>query len=60
MASILVLFLSVLSPALAWQSKDKKDEKKKPEPFKIEKHTQGMGLYMLGPIAPDKKSILLA
>ena len=60
---ILTLFLSALSPALARQSKDKKDEKKdekkKPEPFKIEKHTQGMGLYTFGPVSPDKKTILL-
>jgi Tol biopolymer transport system component len=48
--------------ALSAQSKDKKekkDEKKKPEPFKVEKHTQAMGLYTLGPISPDKKTILL-
>lgn len=60
---ILTLFMSAFSPALAWQSKDKKDEKKdekkKPEPFKIEKHTQGMGLYTFGPLSPDKKTILV-
>lgn len=39
--------------------KDKKDEKKKPEPFKVEKHTQGMSLQSLGPVSPDKKTILL-
>ncbi|HJQ68144.1 MAG TPA: hypothetical protein VKA70_04195 [Blastocatellia bacterium] len=48
---------------MARQSKDKKDdqkdEKKKPEPFKIEKHTQGMGLYTFGPVSPDKRSILV-
>ena len=37
---------------------DKKEEKK-PEPFKIQKLTQGMGLYAIGPLSPDKKSILL-
>ncbi|HEX5735045.1 MAG TPA: hypothetical protein VF131_19600 [Blastocatellia bacterium] len=60
---ILTLFLSALSPAVARQSKDKKDEKKdekkKPEPFKIEKHTQGMGLYTLGPVSPDRKTVLV-
>ena len=59
LVSIMVLVASANGPALALQSKDKKDEKKKPEPFKIEKHTQGMGLYMLGPLSPDKKTILL-
>jgi Tol biopolymer transport system component len=39
---------------------DKQDEKKKKaEPFKVEKLTQGMGLYSIGPVSPDKQSILL-
>jgi Tol biopolymer transport system component len=52
--------------ASAVQSKDKKDkkdekneEKRKPEPFKIEQHTKAMGLYSLGPVSPDRKTILL-
>jgi len=40
-------------------SKDEKKEAKKPEPFKIQKLTQGMSLYAIGPVSPDKKSILL-
>jgi len=40
-------------------SKEEKKEAKKPEPFKIQKLTQGMGLYAIGPVSPDKKSILL-
>jgi Tol biopolymer transport system component len=40
-------------------SKDEKKEGKKPEPFKIQKLTQGMSLYAIGPVSPDKKSILL-
>jgi Tol biopolymer transport system component len=33
--------------------------KKRPSPYKIQKVTQGMGLYAFGPVSPDKKSILL-
>src|SRR5262249_482852 len=40
-------------------SKDEKKEARKPEPFKIQKLTQGLGLYAIGPVSPDKKSILL-
>jgi Tol biopolymer transport system component len=39
--------------------KSEKTEEKKTEPFKITKLTQGMGLYAIGPVSPDKKSILL-
>ena len=38
---------------------DKKDEKKITEKLKITRITQGMGLYTIGPISPDRKSILL-
>src|SRR5262249_61161328 len=41
------------------KSKDEKKEARKPEPFKIQKLTQGLGLYAIGPVSPDKKSILL-
>jgi Tol biopolymer transport system component len=42
------------------QSDDKKDDKKKKaEPYKVQRVTQGMGLYAFGPISPDKQSILL-
>ena len=54
-----VFFTGPHAPALPRQSKEKKDEKKKAEPFKVEKLTQGMGLYSLGPLSPDKRSILL-
>src|SRR5262249_40584459 len=37
---------------------DKKEEKKT-EPFKIQRLTQGLGLYAIGPVSPDGKSILL-
>lgn len=44
----------------AGQSDQKKDEKKKKtEPFKVERITQGMGLYNFGPVSPDGKSLLL-
>ena len=56
---MMVFFIGSFTSVLSRQSKDKKDEKKKAEPFKIERITQGMGLYSLGPISPDKKSLLL-
>jgi len=37
----------------------KKDDKKIPEPFKVQQLTQGMGLTSVGPVSPDKKSVLL-
>lgn len=41
------------------KTKDEKKEDKKPDAFKVQKLTQGMGLYSIGPVSPDKKSILL-
>ncbi len=38
---------------------DSPDKKKVVEPYKIEKLTQGMGLYSLGAVSPDGKSMLL-
>ncbi|MFL6277138.1 MAG: hypothetical protein ACJ74G_18295 [Blastocatellia bacterium] len=47
-------------PAVAQKKDEKKEDKKKPaETLKIERVTQGMGLYGLGPISPDRKSLLL-
>jgi len=60
-AGLLISAFSVFAgPGFCAQDKkeDKKEEKK-PEPFKIQKLTQGMGLYSIGPVSPDKKSILL-
>ena len=57
---MLVLICSLASHGARAQSDDKKDDKKKKaEPFKIQKMTQGMGLYAFGSISPDKQSILL-
>ncbi|MEW6207213.1 MAG: hypothetical protein AB1631_02530 [Acidobacteriota bacterium] len=59
--SVIVMLVAqgFLSPVAA-QSDQKKDEKKKKtEPFKIERITQGMGLYNFGPVSPDGKSLLL-
>lgn len=54
------LFFSVSStPAQETKPKDEKKEEKKPDAFKIQKLTQGMGLYSIGPVSPDKKSVLL-
>lgn len=54
--------LLLASSATAQKKDDKKDEKKKsPETLKIQRVTQGMGLYAIGPLSPDrKKAILLA
>jgi len=57
-----LFFPSPTMPAAAGQdskTKDEKKEAKKPEPFKIHQLTQGMGLYSIGPLSPDKKSVLL-
>ncbi len=60
----IAMILTVLSSAYqlsGYQSdkSEKKEDKKTPEPFKIQKLTQGMGLSAIGPVSPDKKSILL-
>src|ERR1044071_6389741 len=46
-------------PRAGAQSDQKKEDKKKPEPFKIQKVTQGMGFTSFGPLSPNKKSIIL-
>src|SRR5262245_47727615 len=63
--SLLFAILSTILAALvgqasmaAPQDSDKKEEKK-PEPFKIRRLTQEMGLYSIGPVSPDKQSVLL-
>jgi Tol biopolymer transport system component len=47
------------APAQDQKTKDEKKEEKKPDAFKIQKLTQGMGLFAVGPVSPDKKSVLL-
>ena len=37
----------------------REEKKKEPEPFKVEKITQEMGLYALGPVSPDGKQVAL-
>lgn len=59
-----ILFAGSMPPQIAIaQSDKKKDEKKedkKPkETLKIQKVTQGMGLYAIGPMSPDKQFVLL-
>src|SRR5436190_11509539 len=39
--------------------KEEKKEEKKPDAFKVKQLTHGMGLYAIGPVSPDKQSILL-
>src|SRR5438477_10656912 len=61
-ALFLALLLISSAPSATGQdakSKDEKKEAKKVEPFKIQQITQGMGLYSIGPVSPDKKSVLL-
>ncbi|HTG15198.1 MAG TPA: hypothetical protein VK747_08005 [Blastocatellia bacterium] len=53
------LILSVSSLVTSQTDAKKDDKKKKPEPFKIQQLTQGMGLYAIGAISPDRQSILL-
>ena len=59
----LLLWLAVSLPLFSFgkpQTETKKEEKKKKtEPFKIRQVTQGMGLYALGQISPDRNSVLL-
>ncbi|HEU4386535.1 MAG TPA: hypothetical protein VFV34_01975, partial [Blastocatellia bacterium] len=47
------------APGQSEPKKGDKKEDKKPEPFKIRRVTQGMGLQALGPVSPDGKSIVL-
>ncbi|MFY9554956.1 MAG: hypothetical protein WAV20_22275 [Blastocatellia bacterium] len=58
---VLVFFLSSVSVRTQQEpkTKEEKKEEKRPEPFKIQKLTQGMGLYSIGPLSPDKKSVIL-
>lgn len=55
-----MLFSSV-SGAIRQDAKARNDKSdaKKTEPFKISRLTQSMGLSSIGPVSPDKKSILL-
>src|SRR6266478_9363978 len=55
----LPLFPVSSAPAQEPKTKDEKKEEKKPDAFKIQKLTQGMGLYAVGPVSPDRKSVLL-
>jgi len=56
---LFAIFITLLSSNQVSSQSDKKDDKKTPEPFKIQRLTQGMGLSSIGPVSPDKKSILL-
>ena len=41
------------------KSKEEQKEEKRPDAFKSQRLTQSFGLYSIGPVSPDKKSILL-
>jgi Tol biopolymer transport system component len=53
------LMLSLTGLVRSQTDSKKDDKKKKPEPFKIQQLTQGMGLYAIGAISPNRQSILL-
>jgi Tol biopolymer transport system component len=58
--SAIILLLSVAPAASYGQKKEGKEEKKKEvELYKVERLTQAMGLYSIGPVSPDRRSILL-
>jgi Tol biopolymer transport system component len=58
---ILAVQLSSASRASTQEpkTKEEKREEKKPDAFKVRQLTQGMGLYAIGAVSPDKQSILL-
>ncbi len=60
-AAIPFILLAIsITPAQSDKKKDEKKEEKKPkETLKIQRVTQGMGLYGIGSMSPDKKSVLL-
>lgn len=53
------LILSLAGFVRSQTDAKKDDKKKKPEPFKTQQVTQGMGLYAIGAVSPDRQSILL-
>jgi Tol biopolymer transport system component len=59
-AAALAVSVGLLAAMAGAQKKgDKKEEKKPAETLKVERVTQGMGLYAIGPLSPDRKSVLL-
>lgn len=60
---LLVLLSSLVCPLIGSaqepKTKEEKNEEKKPDAFKVQKLTQGLGLYAIGPLSPDKKQVLL-
>ncbi|HEY7912389.1 MAG TPA: hypothetical protein VIG62_10810 [Blastocatellia bacterium] len=52
-------FALLTTAAYGQKEESKEDKKKKVEPFKVERLTQEMGLYSIGPVSPDRLSILL-
>jgi len=61
LVAVTIAVLAVLiSSAQSRQSDSKKeDKKKKSEPFKIVRVTQGLGLYAIGDVSPNGESVLL-
>lgn len=57
-AIILSAISAAALPGSAFQD-EKKDDKKRSEPYTIKRITQGFGLYQIGPVSPDRMFILL-
>jgi Tol biopolymer transport system component len=57
--ALIILAFGALSLAFAQKEEKKEEKKKKTEPFKVERLTQGMGLYFIGSVSPDGKSVFL-
>jgi Tol biopolymer transport system component len=58
MLGLVVLFAAAIT-AQEPKSREEKKEEKKPDAFKVRQLTQGMGLYAIGPVSPDRQSILV-
>ncbi|HLG15620.1 MAG TPA: hypothetical protein VJH03_14130 [Blastocatellia bacterium] len=53
------MYAGVLAASPRQSDNKKDDKKKKPEPYSVKRLTQGMGLYAIGPVSPDKQALLL-
>src|ERR1044072_4128846 len=58
--AFIIFASSMIAGAQSDKKKDeKKEDKKLKETLKIQRVTQGMGFYGIGPMSPDKQSVLL-
>ena len=68
MTGVCAMLLLVLLTRPSWvtgtqdqepKTKEEKQAEKKPDAFNVRQLTHGMGLYAIGPVSPDKQSVLL-